>query len=180
MIFTNTSADHVVTVTTQPSDGDVEQFVCEGKNLHCKFAETLPEVKFVLDHSRETWRQSNDETFQLVQNLFKMPTCTRCTPALAVLTICCFLLELETPESSAEKTDDLSVPFCSTGANVVVLSQPEEIAAMATGLDEEQEIKEEIVYDSALLQVDFDHEEIASNISVSAQELEPTGCADAD
>ena len=68
---------------------------------------------------------------------------------------------------------DVSIPMGSSGANVVVLSQPEEIVTMATGLHSQQETSEEIVYDNTLLHTEFDHEEIASNMSVSSHDLDP-------
>ena len=69
--------------------------------------------------------------------------------------------------------NDVSIPLGSSGANVVVLSQPEEIVTMATGLHSQQETSEEIVYDNTLLHTEFDHEEIASNMSVSSHDLDP-------
>ena len=69
--------------------------------------------------------------------------------------------------------NDEAIPMGSSGANVVVLSQPEEIVTMATGLHSQQETSEEIVYDNTLLHSEFDHEEIASNMSVSSHDFEP-------
>ena len=68
--------------------------------------------------------------------------------------------------------NDVSIPVGASGANVVVLSQPEEIVTMATGLHSQQETSEEIVYDNTLLHNEFDHEEIASNMSVSSHDLD--------
>ena len=57
-----------------------------------------------------------------------------------------------------------------TGANVVVLSQPEEMVSIAHGYHHSQAgSHEEIVYNSHLLHVDLDHEEIAHNLTGSDQ-----------
>ncbi len=55
----------------------------------------------------------------------------------------------------------------------MVLSQPEELVSMAPGLHAAQrEPSEEIEYESGALlhDGDFDHEEIASNMSVSSHD----------
>ena len=83
-----------------------------------------------------------------------------------------FVEEFGTGESAMK--NDVPIPMGSSGANVVVLSQPEEIVTMATGLHSQQETSEEIVYDNTLLHSEFDHEEIASNMSVSSHDEQST------
>ena len=83
-----------------------------------------------------------------------------------------FVEEFGTGESAMK--NDVPIPMGSSGANVVVLSQPEEIVTMATGMHSQQATSEEIVYDNTLLHSEFDHEEIAGNMSVSSHDLEPS------
>ncbi len=53
-----------------------------------------------------------------------------------------------TPESGLNDTIQTTV---ASDANVVVLSQPEEIVTMVTGLHNKQETQEEVVWDSNTL-----------------------------
>ena len=62
--------------------------------------------------------------------------------------------------------DDIQMTVAS-GANVVVLSQPEEIVTMETGFHCKQETQEEIVWDSNTFHTEFHHEEIARNDTTS-------------
>ncbi len=51
------------------------------------------------------------------------------------------------------------IPSTSSGANVVVLSQPEEMVSMATSYHQQPGDKEEIVYDNdMLMKSNLDHE----------------------
>ena len=76
-----------------------------------------------------------------------------------------YLISLVALEESVS-TFDSDIMNSATGANVVVLTQPQDMAPIVTSLHDNQHTNsQEIMYTSDLLPVGLDHEEIAHSIS---------------